>query len=55
MNWEAKHPDMKLELVDWYCYDEDLPDDLDVFVFDGIYLTEYLEKGYLLPIPEEAE
>ena len=45
----------KLELVDWYCYDEDLPDDLDVFVFDGIYLTEYLEKGYLLPIPEEAE
>lgn len=55
MNWEAKHPDTKLELVDWYCYDEDLPDDLDVFVFDGIYLTEYLEKGYLLPIPEEAE
>ncbi len=54
MNWEAKHPDIKLELVDWYCYDEDLPDDLDVFVFDGIYLTEYLEKGYLLPIPEEA-
>ena len=30
MNWEAKHPDTKLELVDWYCYDEDLPDDLDV-------------------------
>ena len=55
VNWEAKHPDIKLELVDWYCYDEDLPDDLDVFVFDGIYLTEYLEKGYLLPIPEEAE
>ena len=54
MNWEAKHLDIKLELVDWYCYDEDLPDDLDVFVFDGIYLTEYLEKGYLLPIPEEA-
>ena len=55
MNWEAKHPDTKLELVDWYCYDEDLPDDLDVFVFDDIYLTEYLEKGYLLPIPEGAE
>ena len=54
MHWEAKNPDTKLELVDWYCYDEDLPDDLDVFVFDGIYLTEYLEKGYLLPIPEEA-
>lgn len=52
--WKAEHPDINLELVDWYCYGEDLPDDLDVFVFDGIFLSEYLEKGYLLPIPEEA-
>lgn len=53
-SWEAEHPDTKIEFVDWYCYGEDLPDDLDVFVFDGIFLSEYLEKGYLLPVPEEA-
>ena len=38
-SWEAEHPDTKIEFVDWYCYGEDFPDDLDVFVFDGIFLS----------------
>lgn len=53
-NWEAEHPGTKLQFVDWSCYDNPPPDDLDVFVFDCIYLTEFMEQGCLLPIPEEA-
>lgn len=52
-SWEAEHPDVELQFVDWSCYSEDPPDDLDVFVFDSIFLSEFIEKGYLKPFPEE--
>lgn len=52
--WKAEHPRASLEFVDWSCYDEDPPEDLDVFVLDSIYLTDFIEQGYLLPIPEKA-
>lgn len=53
-SWEAEHPDVELQFVDWSCYYDDPPEDLDVFVFDSIFLTEFIEKGYLLPIPERT-
>ena len=34
--WEMRHPDIPLEFVDWSCYGEELPDDLDVFVYDAL-------------------
>ena len=47
------HPDVELQFVDWSCYYDDPPDDLDVFVFDSIFLSEFIEKGYLEPFPED--
>lgn len=55
--WAATEPDIALEFVPWDCY-SDLPqNDVDVFVYDGIYLASYQKAGYLAPlgtsIPEQ--
>ena len=51
--WEREHPDISLHFADWDCYASDPDPMLNVFVFDGIYLSTFAEKGYLLPIPKE--
>lgn len=49
--WSAVKPNVKLNFVDWDCYDSDPPEDLDVFVFDSIFLSHFVDSGQLLPIP----
>ena len=51
--WTPEHPDVGLHFTDWDCYATDPGPALDVFVFDAIYLSSFVEEGYLLPIPEE--
>ncbi len=51
--WEREHPDVSLHFADWDCYVSDPDPALDVFVFDGIYLSSFIKDGYLMPIPEE--
>lgn len=51
--WTREHPDIRLHFADWNCYASDPDRTLDVFVFDAIYLSSFVEEGYLLPIPEE--
>ena len=48
--WEEKHPDVKLNFVEWDGYSEEGLDDLDVFVFDTLNLDTFAAKGYLLPL-----
>ena len=50
--WQAKHPDVELNIVDWDCYDDEVPADLDVFVIDTTNLDIFADKGYLLPLDE---
>ena len=51
--WAREHPDVGLHFTDWDCYATDPGPELDVFVYDAIYLSSFVEEGYLLPIPEE--
>lgn len=51
--WAKEHPDVKLNFVDWDCYASDPDPTIDVFVFDGIYLSSFVDGGHLLPISEE--
>ena len=51
--WEKEHPEVKLHFADWDCYESDPDPSLDVFVFDSIYLSSFVEEGLLTPIPEE--
>lgn len=49
-SWKQKHPDIALNFVEWDCYSEDPPEDLDVFVFDAIFFQYFVSKGYLKPM-----
>ena len=51
--WTPEHPDVGLHFVEWDCYVSDPDPELDVFVYDAIYLSSFVEEGYLLPIPED--
>lgn len=54
--WNAIEPNVQLNFVDWDCYEEEPNQNLDVFVFDSIYLQHYVSEGYLLPIaPNEIQ
>ena len=50
--WEEEHPGVGLHFVEWNCYVADLPEDLDVFVFDCAFLSDYIDDGLLLPLSE---
>ena len=51
--WRERHPEVALHFVSWDCYDAEVPEDLDVFVFDTINLDTFAEKGCLLALSEE--
>jgi len=51
--WEKKHPHIELIFQNWWDggYKKE-PVDLDLFIFDGVFLEDYITKGYLLPLKE---
>ena len=51
--WDRLHSEVKLNFVSWDCYSGDPGEDLDVFVYDSVFLYDFLEKGLLLPLAEE--
>ena len=54
--WAQQMPNVTLNYVDWDCYSQDPPKDLDVFVFDGIFLDHFVSNRFLSPLkPEEIE
>ncbi|MBQ4514825.1 MAG: thiamine pyridinylase [Anaerolineaceae bacterium] len=48
--WEKRHPEVQLKFSDWDCYSETLPENADVFVYDTVYMNNYLKQGLLLPL-----
>ena len=48
--WEKHHPEVHLEFSDWDCYSGTLPENADVFVYDAVYMNNYLKQGKLLPL-----
>ena len=50
--WNQHHPEIQLEFSDWDCYSGTLPENADVFVYDGVYMNHYMEQGILLPLAE---
>lgn len=48
--WNKAEPGVTLKFVDWDCYSTDPPRDLDVFVFDAIFLSYFQKKGFLAAI-----
>lgn len=50
--WKKRHKDVELEFVFWDCYSKDPPKNLDVFVFDAIFLDCFQDKGFLEPLAD---
>ena len=50
--WTEEHEDIPLNFVDWDCYVDDPSGEADVFVFDAVFLSDFVQSGCLLPIPE---
>jgi thiamine pyridinylase len=48
--WAQQAPGIQLNYVDWDCYSQDPPKNLDVFVFDGIFLDYFVASGFLSPL-----
>ncbi|UTR14035.1 thiamine pyridinylase [Salipaludibacillus sp. LMS25] len=48
--WATAQPDVTLNFVDWDGYSSDPYDDLDVFVFDAIFLSHFIEEDHLMPL-----
>jgi thiamine pyridinylase len=48
--WSQRHPDVPLRFVTWDCYSSDPREDLDVFVFDAVFLDYFRERGFLEPL-----
>lgn len=54
--WAQQSPTVPLNYVDWDCYSQDPPNDLEVFVFDGIFLDYFVSSGFLSALrPDEIE
>lgn len=51
--WRIKNPTCYIKFVDWDCYSGTPNDSLDIFVFDNIFMSEYIANGLLLEIPKE--
>ena len=51
--WKEKHPEVELNFENWDCYSGEVPEGLDVFVFDTISLDSFAEKGFLLALSEK--
>jgi thiamine pyridinylase len=48
--WARVAPGVQLNYVDWDCYSQDPPSNLDVYVFDGIFLDYFVASGFLSPL-----
>ena len=51
--WKEKHPEVELNFENWDCYSGEVPEGLDVFVFDTISLDSFAERGSLLALSEK--
>lgn len=52
--WAETEPDIKLIRAEWDCYYDELPDDVDVLMYDAVMRDTLIENGSIRPIsPDE--
>lgn len=52
-HWNKQHPTCMLNVVDWDAYSDDPDNNLDVFVFDNIFMTYFIERGFLMKLDKK--
>lgn len=49
--WKQRHNDVNLNFTSWDCYSDDPPKNLDVFVFDSMFLYDFIDS--LMPLSKD--
>lgn len=50
--WAQLEPDVALNFVDWDCYVDASPEQIDVIMYDAMFTSHLAEHGYIQPISE---
>ncbi len=52
--WRQIEPDIRLVRADWNCYDEAVPEGIDVIMYDSMMRNTLIEAGWIQPIEKGA-
>ena len=52
--WEEIEPDISLNYVNWDCYGDPYPNNIDVITYDALFLSSLVENDYVQPLNTEA-
>ena len=48
--WKEIEPNVELQFVEWDCYADPYPNNIDVMTYDALFLSHLVESGYLQPL-----
>ena len=48
--WAEMEPDVELQFIDWNCYSDPYPNNIDVITYDALFLEHLVESGYVQPL-----
>lgn len=52
--WEVLEPDVALNFVEWDCYEQPDPAQIDIIMYDAMFASYLAEGGFIQPIEEDA-
>lgn len=52
--WAELEPDIKLVRADWNCYDDEMPEGVDVVMYDAVMRDKLISAGWIQPIDPSA-
>lgn len=52
--WAEMEPDVQLQFIDWNCYSDPYPNNIDVITYDALFLEHLVESGYIQPLEADT-
>ena len=52
--WAEMEPDVQLQFIDWNCYSDPYPNNIDVITYDALFMEHLAESGYIQPLEAES-
>ena len=52
--WAEMEPDVALKFVDWDCYVDPYPNNIDVITYDALFLSNLVENGFLQTLDTDS-
>ena len=52
--WAEVEPDIELQYVEWNCYSDPCPNNIDVITYDALFMEHLAESGYIQTLDVES-